>query len=137
MKTKWSTNNVIHFSKSHFSHEKTRKTIEKRMLTFINNGNAGDFLALTGIAERIGEQGKEHEYIALLFLMLQLIELKNGTISENNRKRLADELLAQSKNAGVYNEEGHFFYVCHVMLRNKTGFEETLKIAEEDLCLTS
>ena len=107
------------------------------MSAFINSANAGDFLALIGIAERTEERGKEREYIAMLFLMLQLIEIKNDSISENNRKKLIHELLAQSKNYGIYNEEGHFFYVCHAMLRDKTGYDETLGIAEEELSLKS
>ena len=137
MKTKWSTNNIIHFPESHISHKKTRLAIEKRISAFLDYSNAGDFLALTGIAERIGEQGKEREYLSMLFLMQLLIEFKNTTISENNRKRLADELYALSKITGVYNEEGHFYYVCHVMLHKKTGFEEALKTTEEELSLTS
>lgn len=137
MKTKWTTNNISHFPESHIFHKKTRLAIEKRISAFLDYSNAGDFLALIGIADRLNEQGKEREHLSMLFLMQLLIEFKNTAKSENNRNRLADELLALSKNTGVYNEEGHFYYFCHVMLRNKTGFEEALKIAEEELSLTS
>ncbi len=137
MKDKWTPSNIIHFPKSHISHKKTRLAIEKRISAFLDYSNAGDFLALVRITERLHEQGKEREYLSMLFLMQLLIEFKNTTISENNRKMLADELLALSKITGVYNEEGHFYYVCHVMLCNKTGYDEALRITKDELSLKS